>query len=774
MKMDIDHSHMTERILQLTLDIMYLLTGESFHPVMFGDQVTITLPPPHFMKAKGQNMQKILEVTQKMIGLLTGEVPIRCQDVTVYFSMEEWEYLEGHKDLYKDIMMEDHQTLTSPDGSSNGNPPERCPRPLYSQDSTQEDQEIPHHHQSGNLRDYNIVVKEVYKEENEEFGVTQELSVEQRDMMEPPENRNPPERCPLYSRDSTQEDQEIPHHHQSGKLGVSKVKKEIKEEVVDDGAINKDLYQNTMVESPARGPCPLYSRVSTQEGHSYTTLYQGEDLMDMKAEVKVEEEETSVGDDQQYTEEAGMMRTFIEEDTPTQISTVPGQDRRRTLGDGLTPANEDITHPGEDFMTTNVQPEPHRKDEQSYYSKASQTWGDDAFHQNMFSCTECGKSFIRKSDLSKHQICHKVEKPYLCTECRKSYPRQSALVRHQRSHTGEKPYSCTECGKCYPSKSALVRHQRSHTGEKLYSCSECGKSFLWQSQLIRHQIKHTGKMPFACSECGKCFPMRSALVRHQMSHTGKKPYSCPKCGKSFSRKSYLSAHERSHTEEKPFSCPECGKCFLRKPDLTSHQRSHTGEKPYFCPECGQCYPLKSTLVRHQRSHTGQKPYSCPDCGKRFSQNSHLSVHQRCHSGKKPYSCPECGKSYPRKSELVTHQRKHTGEKPYSCPECGKSYPLKSTLVRHQRSHKGEKPYSCPECGKSFLEKSYLSVHQKCHVTEKPYSCPECGKCFVRKSDLVKHQRCHTGEKPCSCLKCGKSFSQQSSLIKHYRTHTSLL
>ncbi|CAJ0952116.1 unnamed protein product [Ranitomeya imitator] len=125
--MDEDRDETTRRLFHFALEIISLLSGEDYTIVRKtpGDGVTpiihlqesggrspgpITEPPPHSLLH--ERNKKILELSNKMIELLSGEVPIRCQDVAVYLSMEEWEYLEGHQDRYQDVMMEELRPLT--------------------------------------------------------------------------------------------------------------------------------------------------------------------------------------------------------------------------------------------------------------------------------------------------------------------------------------------------------------------------------------------------------------------------------------------------------------------------------------------------------------------------------------------------------------------------------------------------------------------------------------------------------------------------------------
>ncbi|CAH2321155.1 Gastrula zinc finger [Pelobates cultripes] len=116
-KMNKDKNEKSERILNLTLEIIYLLTGEDYmivkklgecethasgnlaSEVSCSTQSPSMVPPPHSLIHE-RNNEKI--VTNK--NQLTGEVPIRCQDIAVFFSVEEWKYLERHRDLYNDVI----------------------------------------------------------------------------------------------------------------------------------------------------------------------------------------------------------------------------------------------------------------------------------------------------------------------------------------------------------------------------------------------------------------------------------------------------------------------------------------------------------------------------------------------------------------------------------------------------------------------------------------------------------------------------------------------
>ncbi|KAM4035011.1 uncharacterized protein ACNLHF_021716 isoform 5-T10 [Anomaloglossus baeobatrachus] len=846
--MDKDRDKMAERILHLTLEILFRLTGEDYtvvkktssercqDPVSEGwgrPLSPITGPPPHPLIHEDINDQKILELTYKMIELLTGEVPIRCQDVTVYFSMEEWEYLEGHKDLYQDVMMAVPQPLTSPDLSSERTTPERCPRPLLPQDCKQEDPDVPQDDQVPTISDplsgdflykrsflidprrmekdkdkmaeriLHLTLEILFRLTGEDYTVVKKTSSErcQDPVSEgwgrPLNSITRPPPHPLIHEDINDQKileltykmielltGEVPIRCQDITVYFSMEEWEYLEG-------HKDLYKNIMMEgpqpltslvlssertAPERCPRPLLPQDCNQENPDVSQNHQGKDVKSINTT------ETYVRGDERCTEE---------------ISTDNRTDDCSRSSEG----NEEFSYfTADDHVITpdtceqpaiilDTHPALHSKDQSSdpsqeiLSSASSKTSIQKKSHRRAVKqqiahkgekpllCSERFQSFTKKSHLVTNHRSRTGENQFSCSECGKYFNQKVHLARHQRSHTGKKTFSCPECGKCYSAKSKLVTHLRIHTGEKPFSCSECGKCFSDKGNLGSHQRVHTGEKQFSCPECGKCYSEKSKLVIHLRIHTGEKPFSCSECGKCFSQKGNLVSHQKFHINDKPFSCSECEKHYSEKCRLLRHQRIHTGEKPFSCSECARCFNCKKSLVEHQRTHSGEKPFSCSECGKSFNWKRSFVAHQRIHTGEMPFSCSECGKCYCEKSKLVRHQKSHTVEKPFSCSECGKCFNSKTKLTSHQKIHTEERSFSCSECGKRFNRKTNLTSHQKIHIGEKSFSCSECGKCFTRKANLTSHQRIHTGEKPFSCSECGKSYIEKSKLVRHQRTHT---
>ncbi|CAH0727753.1 unnamed protein product, partial [Brenthis ino] len=144
------------------------------------------------------------------------------------------------------------------------------------------------------------------------------------------------------------------------------------------------------------------------------------------------------------------------------------------------------------------------------------------------------------------------------------------LGNHIATHEDKKKYTCTECPRSFVQKSNLIVHLKQHTGVKDHICEVCGAGFYTQKSLVRHNLIHKGERPFHCNLCSKKFIARCDLNRHLRIHAGYKPFKCTTCAMSFNAKHQLQNHERMHTGERPYSCQVCSVSFSYKVNLNNH------------------------------------------------------------------------------------------------------------------------------------------------------------------------------------------------------------
>ncbi|XP_056387741.1 oocyte zinc finger protein XlCOF7.1-like [Hyla sarda] len=667
-----EKNHITEKILNLTLEIIYLLTGEDYSQhvgkhvgTMCGSPCqpgglyktvsAITDPPPLSEVRRKNDHQKILDLTNKIIHLLTGEVPIRHEDIIVCFSMEEWKYLEGHKDLYKDVLMEDDPFLGCNDFPSNENLSMKLNSHTLSPDTTSEDHLLTLYKPKAksNVEDLQDVTLRIKHDQFTDFSTctqyTQTEPVDSGKGVLSEDNDDdvvfvPTENTLVgYSTDPPRSYNEGSHKDSDFCLLTEQIQNtsdQVGTEVESNGVLAVDnIYSPTCLKSTdlTDQPTKWVTNVNFVgcpiTPHQINTQYTPNCFIEVASvceEGNVTNTDVYTATDHNKMEEIpmswgkGVMYTDIY--TAAELT----QADLASIKKELVSWEEGNL----ELQTIYIPPKPMVEKTVSTNGrvKAAQ-WNGSQAHRDSYPSLENTLPHIKteyeQGDFADHYATPEQSQPtptpFNPEDC------HMEAIKKERVNTNVSVTGFTTDDENDNSTSANATSQTL----QMYSCSDCKKCFSNDTNLAKHRLMCRGRKPHVCSGCGKCFASASYLVIHERIHTGEKPYACSHCGKSFTRKPDLIRHERIHTGEKPFACPECGKCFTSVSNIFMHRRIHTGEKPFPCAECGKRFIKKSDLVRHERIHETPKPLSCRQCGKYFCSKSILNKHMAVHTGKRP-------------------------------------------------------------------------------------------------------------------------------------------
>lgn len=497
--------------------------------------------------------------------------------------------------------------------------------------------------------------------------------------------------------------------------------------------------------------------------------------------------------------------------------------------------------------------------------RAYNTAADLAQHQRIhekqrdpYKCEHCGMFFQIRSKYNTHMRIHQTTSSKGAKECLICNKMFVCLSSHNRIvHLGMRTYECSDCGKSFGKKSGLDRHTLTvHQKIKAFKCDVdgCCGAFGEKSQLTKHMRIHNEKDQSYCSFCRQHF---DDIKQHFETLHQDLTHSCTICFKRFSKQVSLKIHVKVfHTMEKNFFCDYCpNKGFAERSQLKRHLRRHQdafefeadsfesdqslmelepeqvfvndaadvklpaeilleaapmidvlveikeeivsdddnivkaeptdvikSEPVDFEFEDVRLVPfheVKEEATNDDESQKFKKMLKCKTCDERFDDKKSFQQHFDVFHPPELLDCVICRMNFTSKLLLDRHTRNEHEEvkeedddEVVCCPGCGIEFTNKNEMQKHfDDHHKTDAGVSCDKCGKKFNKLDHLKAHYLAAHTENKFECRQCGRCFSYKSALDRHIKVvHENQRDHECNKCGKSFGTRYDLSMHFEAN----